>query len=72
MFQDVSAVIFFVGLSDYDRFCYINGDYHNRLEDARDLFESLLNSPSFEVRCVVMVLCFFQLWAFLVGGLAAP
>jgi hypothetical protein len=66
MFQDVSAVIFFVGLSDYDRFCYINGDYHNRLEDARDLFESLLNSPSFEVRCgdqgVVL------LWAFLVGA----
>ncbi|GAQ86680.1 hypothetical protein KFL_003040070 [Klebsormidium nitens] len=62
MFQDVSAVLFFVGLSDFDRFHSVGGEFHNRLEDARDLFESVINSPSFENKPILLLFNKFDLF----------
>ncbi|XP_038991605.1 extra-large guanine nucleotide-binding protein 3-like isoform X1 [Hibiscus syriacus] len=57
MFEDVRAVIFCVGLSDYNEmWSHGTGPVYNKMLASRDMFESLVNHPSFRDITFVLLL----------------
>ncbi|KAM7278523.1 hypothetical protein ACFE04_005657 [Oxalis oulophora] len=57
MFEDIRAVVFCVALTDYDQTWAIGGSgVYNKMLASRDMFESLVNHPSFRDTPFVLIL----------------